>query len=86
MTKLITPVQMTLQEITVSRVQELPEPILAEVNTFLDTIDDRISHINAEGPLLQAECSALADADTGYYLTNLESYEASLAQDSTTTC
>ena len=71
---------MTVHELTMSKIQELPEWLAEEVNDFIDFLLTR--HDNMRWQLWNqfAEAIAIAESDFSDYLPNLEDYEARLAR------
>ena len=70
---------MTLQESTALKVRQLPEPLVREVNDFIDFLI--VKHDNTRWQLWSqfSEGTELAEADMDSYLRNLEQYENELA-------
>jgi hypothetical protein len=80
---------MTVHEETIAKIRQLPEPLLQEVNDFIDFIlmkhySDALTAL----PLRYrwqlwtqfTESLEIADADFSDYLSNLEDYETRLAR------
>lgn len=60
---------MTLYDITISKINQLPESLVQEVNNFIDFL---LLKYNSELP-------QLTESDFSDYLNNLEAYEENLA-------
>lgn len=70
---------MTVYETTIAKIRELPEPLVQQVNDFIDLL--QIKHDDARYQLwtLFREVLEIAESDFGDYLSNLEDYEDRLA-------
>ena len=71
---------MTVHEITVSKIRQLPEMLVDEVNDFIDFLVLR--HDSARWQLWSQfnETHEIAESDFADYLLNLEDYEDRLAR------
>ncbi|MFH0823932.1 MAG: hypothetical protein V2B18_14375 [Pseudomonadota bacterium] len=71
---------MTAHERTIAKILELPEPLLEEVNDFIDFV--MVKHDRTRWELWThfSEALDLAESDFADYLPNLETYEAGLAR------
>jgi hypothetical protein len=61
---------MTVYDITIAKISQLPEPLVQEVNDFIDFL---LLKYNSEFP-------QLTESDFSDYLKNLEAYEEKLAR------
>jgi hypothetical protein len=71
---------MTIHEETIAKIRQLPEPMVSEINDFIDFIILKKDHQKQETLRLFSESIDLAELDLSDYLSNLESYEDSLLQ------
>ena len=71
---------MTIHEQTISKVQQLPEPLAQEVSDFIDFLLVKQDQTRWELWTHFSETLALAEADFADYLPNLEVYEERLAR------
>ncbi len=71
---------MTVYEKTIERIQNMPEPLLSEVNDFLDFL--QLKQNARRWQMWQLFQSSLADAESDMtdYLANLEDYENRLVK------
>ena len=71
---------MTIHDVTIAKVQQLPESLAQEVGDFVDFLLMR--HDNARWQLWThfAEALEMAESDFTDYLSNLEDYENRLAR------
>ncbi|MGA9351806.1 MAG: DUF2281 domain-containing protein [Anaerolineae bacterium] len=71
---------MTMHDVTVARIQELPESLVQEVDDFIDFL--LMKHDRARWQLWVhfAEALEMAESDFIDYLSNLEDYENRLAR------
>lgn len=70
---------MTIHEQTISKIQQLPEPLAQEVSDFIDFLLVKQDQTRWELWAHFNETLALAEADFANYLPNLEAYEERLA-------
>ncbi len=63
---------MTLHEQTISKLQDLPEPLVKEVSDYIDYL---LWKHNSQNTLLSQESLELINSDFSSYLSNLEDYE-----------
>ncbi len=66
---------MSVRELTILKIQNLPEKLLNEVNDFIDFIFLRQENSRWELWNNFSESFKLSESDMSDYLTNLESYE-----------
>ena len=71
---------MTIHEQTISKIQQLPEPLVQEVSDFIDFLLVKQDQTRWELWTHFNETLALAETDFGDYLQNLEAYEERLAR------
>ena len=71
---------MTIHEQTISKIQQLPEPLAQEVSDFIDFLLVKQDQTRWELWTHFNEMLALAETDFGDYLQNLEAYEERLAR------
>ena len=71
---------MTIHEQTISKIQQLPEPLAQEVSDFIDFLLVKQDQTRWELWTYFNETLALAETDFGDYLQNLEAYEERLAR------
>lgn len=64
---------MSVYDKTISKIRQLPEPLIQEVNDFID-------FLLMKSDSTRAEASELAESDFSDYLSNLEEYEERLAR------
>ena len=71
---------MTVHDVTIAKIQQLPESLVQEVSDFVDFLLTR--HDSARWQLWThfAEASELVESDLTDYLSNLEDYENRLAR------
>jgi len=71
---------MTIQEVAIGKVRQLPDPLAQEVNDFIDFL--LIKQDASRSQLLSwlTESSALVETGMGEYLQDLEDYEERLAR------
>jgi hypothetical protein len=65
---------MTTLDSTIEKIRQLPEPLLAEVNDFIDFLMTK-----PDGRRIQANELDIAEAGMSDYLLNLQDYEERLA-------
>lgn len=64
---------MSVYDKTISKIRQLPEPLVQEVNNFID-------FLLMKSDSTRAEALELAESDFSDYLLNLEEYEERLAR------
>ena len=71
---------MRAHDITIAKIQHLPESLVQEVSDFIDFL--LVKHDKARWQLWThfAEASKIAESDSADYLSNLEDYENRLAR------
>lgn len=71
---------MTVQDVTIAKMQQLPESLSQEVSDFIDFL--LMKHDRARWQLWVhfAEALEIAESDFADYLSNLEDYEDRLAR------
>ena len=72
---------MTIHEHTISKLQNLPEPLAQKVSDFIDFLVVKENRGQWELWKHFSESLKLAESDFSDYLTNLEAYEESLARE-----
>jgi hypothetical protein len=70
---------MTVHDVTIDKLRQLPEPLAEEVNDFIDFILMRHDSIRWQLWINFSEGIELSESDFGDYLFNLEDYENRLA-------
>jgi len=70
---------MSVYEITVTKIRQLPESLVQEVSDFVDFLLMRRDSARWQLWTQFAEAMELSEAGLSEYLTNLEDYEARLA-------
>lgn len=71
---------MTVHEATIAKIQQMPEPMVQEVQHFVDYLLTHGNPANFEEWKYSAETHELAEAGMSDYLSNLEDYEEKLAR------
>ena len=71
---------MTIHEATIAKIQQMPEPLVQEVQTFVDFLLTRNDPARFEAWKQFSEAQDLAEAGMSYYLADLEDYEEKLAR------
>lgn len=71
---------MTVHDLTVAKIQQLPEPLLQEVSDFIDFLLVKQDQTQWELWTHFREALDLAESDFSDYLGNLERYEEGLAR------
>ncbi len=71
---------MTVHDVTIAKVRQLPEPLVQEVNDFVDFL--LVKRDSARWQLWTQfnEALEVAESDLSDYLANLEAYEDCLAR------
>ena len=70
---------MTVYDMTMAKIRQLPESLVQEVNDFVDFLLMRRDSIRWQLWIQFAEALEIAEADFSDYLLNLEDYENRLA-------
>ncbi|BAZ13742.1 hypothetical protein NIES4071_55820 [Calothrix sp. NIES-4071] len=68
---------MKLHEQTISKLQDLPEPLVKEVSEYIDYL---VWKHSSQNTLSSQESLKLVNSDFSSYLSNLEDYENCLAR------
>lgn len=71
---------MTVYEVTVAKIRELPEPLIQEVSDFVDFLQMKRDSTRWQLWMLFVEALEIAESDFADYLSNLEDYENRLAR------
>jgi len=71
---------MTICEEIIAKIRELPEPLIQEVNDFIDFLQMKRNGTHYQLWTLFKEVLEVAESDFGDYLSNLEDYEDRLAR------
>jgi hypothetical protein len=71
---------MNLYDETILKIRQLPEPLVQEVNDFVDFLMIKRNSDRAELWTQLTEALKLAESDFSDYLENLEEYEERLAR------
>jgi hypothetical protein len=72
---------MNLYDETISKIRQLPEPLVQEVNDFVDFLLIKRNGDRAQLWTQLTEALKIAESDFSDYLENLEEYEERLARD-----
>jgi hypothetical protein len=71
---------MTIHDLTIAKIQQLPEPLAQEVSDFIDFLLVKQDPIQWEQWIYFREALDLAELGFSDYLRNLEAYEERLAR------
>lgn len=71
---------MSVYDETISKIRQLPEPLVQEVNDFVDFLLIKRNSDRAELWTQITEALKIAESDFSDYLENLEEYEERLAR------
>jgi Protein of unknown function (DUF2281) len=71
---------MNLYDKIISKIRQLPEPLVQEVNDFIDFLLIKRNSYRAELWMQLTEALKIAESDFSDYLENLEEYEERLAR------
>ena len=71
---------MTVYEMTIAKIQRMPESLVQEVHDFVDFLMTRSDRARWQMWQQFSESLELAEADMPDYLSNLEAYEEQLAR------
>jgi hypothetical protein len=71
---------MTVHEETIAKIRRLPEPLVQQVNDFIDCLLMRSDSKRAALWIQFNEALEIAESDFADYLPNLEDYEERLAR------
>ena len=80
MSAILTEGQMTTHEATISKVQQLPEPLVQEVSDFIDFLLVKQNTTHWQLWTHFRESIGISDTDFSDYLANLEKYEDQLVR------
>lgn len=69
---------MTIQDQVIAKLRQMPEPLVQEVNDFIDLLMTK-QDAGQQQWLQPGESLEIAESDFSSYLTNLEDYEDRLA-------
>ncbi len=69
-----------IYESTIAKIRDLPEPLIQEVNDFIDLLQIKQDSTRYQLWTLFKEVVDIAESDFGDYLANLEDYEDRLAR------
>jgi hypothetical protein len=72
--------EMTVYEMTIAKIQQMPESLIQEVHDFVDLLLTRSDRARWQMWQQFSESLALAEADLPDYLPNLQEYEERLAR------
>jgi hypothetical protein len=72
--------KMTVYEATAAKIRELPEPLIKEVDDFIEFLQMKRDNTRWQLWTLFKETLEIAESDFADYLPNLENYENRLAQ------
>ena len=71
---------MTVHDVTITKIQQLPESMAQEVNDFIDFLLIKRDRARWQEWVHFAEAVEMAESDFADYLSNLEDYEDRLAR------
>lgn len=71
---------MNIYESTIAKIRDLPEPLIQEVNDFVDLLQIKQDNTRYQLWMLFKEVVDIAESDFDDYLVNLEEYEERLAR------
>lgn len=71
---------MTTYEATISKIQDLSEPLAEELNDFIEFLQIKCDNSVWQSWTLFREVLEIAESDMGNYLRNLSDYEDKLAR------
>ncbi len=71
---------MTVYDMTIAKIQQLPESLVQEVNDFIDFLLTKHDETRWQLWMHFTETQEIAEADFADYLSNLEAYEDRLAR------
>jgi hypothetical protein len=71
---------MTVHDVAIDKIRQLPEALAQEVNDFVDFLLMRSDNARWQLWTQFAELLEIGEADFSSYLTNLEDYESRLAR------
>lgn len=71
---------MTIQDQVIAKLRQMPEPLVQEVNDFIDSLMTKQNDAQRQQWLQLGESLEIAESDFSDYLTNLEDYENRLAR------
>lgn len=73
-------IEMTIYELTIAKIQQLPEALVQEVQDYVDFLLTRNDGVRWQAVYHISEAMTLIEADLSDYLPNLEDYEERLAR------
>lgn len=71
---------MTVYEATIAKIQQMPEPLVQEVQDYVDFLLTRSDSARWQAVQHLSEAMSLTESDLSDYLPNLEDYEERLAR------
>ncbi|WP_013320947.1 DUF2281 domain-containing protein [Gloeothece verrucosa] len=71
---------MTIRDLAIEKLRTLPEPLLQEVNDFIDFLIHKNNQVPSQLEEQLQEDIEIFEADFSDYLSNLEDYENRLAR------
>ena len=71
---------MTVYEATIAKIQQMPEPLVQEVQDYVDFLLTRNDSARWQAVQHLSEAMTLTESDLSDYLPNLEDYEERLAR------
>ena len=71
---------MTIHEATIAKIQQMPKPLVQEVQDYVDFLLTRNDNAGWQAVLHLVETRTLTESDMSDYLSNLEDYEEQLAR------
>jgi len=71
---------MTVYEATIAKIQQMPEPLVREVQDYVDFLLTRNDSARWQAVQHLSEIMTLTESDLSDYLPNLEDYEERLAR------
>ncbi len=70
---------MDIQKKTIAKIKQMPESLIVEVNDYIDFLLWKYQYKNHELSEPSEDILKMVESDFGDYLSNLETYENSLA-------
>lgn len=71
---------MTIYEATIAKIQQMPEPLVQEVQHYVDFLLTRNDSVRWQALQHLTEAAALTESDLTDYLTKLQDYEERLSR------